>query len=36
MVDLGWKSVCVLELTALPSIGKERWVPLVQGQTCCW
>ena len=30
MVDLGWKSVGVLELTALPSINKERWVPLVQ------
>lgn len=30
MVDLGWKSVGVLELTALPSINKERWVPLVE------
>jgi dipeptidase E len=30
MVDLGWKSVGVLELTALPSIDEERWVPLVQ------
>jgi dipeptidase E len=30
MVDLGWKSVGVLELTALPSIGEERWVPLVR------
>ena len=30
MVDLGWKSVGVLELTALPSIGRERWVPLVR------
>jgi len=30
MVDLGWKSVGVLELTALPSIEKEYWVPLVQ------
>ncbi|MBN3553104.1 Type 1 glutamine amidotransferase-like domain-containing protein [Fictibacillus nanhaiensis] len=30
MVNLGWKSVGVLELTALPSIDKERWVPLVQ------
>jgi dipeptidase E len=29
MCDLGWKSVGVLELTALPSIGKERWVPWV-------
>lgn len=30
MVDLGWKSVGVLELTSLPSIDKDRWVPLVQ------
>src|SRR3954452_19354427 len=30
MVDLGWKSVGVLELTALPSIDHERWVPLVR------
>lgn len=30
MVDLGWKSVGVLELTALPSIEKEQWVPLVR------
>ena len=30
MCDLGWKSVGVLELTALPSIGKERWVPWVR------
>ncbi|MCM3626719.1 Type 1 glutamine amidotransferase-like domain-containing protein [Paenibacillus glycanilyticus] len=30
MVELGWKSVGVLELTALPSISKERWVPLVR------
>jgi len=30
MVELGWKSMGVLELTALPSIDEERWVPLVQ------
>ena len=30
MCDLGWKSVGVLELTALPSIGEERWVPWVR------
>jgi dipeptidase E len=30
MVDLGWISMGVLELTALPSIDDERWVPLVQ------
>ena len=28
-VNLGWESVGVLELTALPSIDKERWVPWV-------
>jgi dipeptidase E len=30
MVDLGWSSVGVLELTALPSIDEELWVPLVR------
>jgi dipeptidase E len=30
LVDLGWKSVGVLELTALPSIAKENWIPLVE------
>lgn len=30
MCGLGWRSVGVLELTALPSIGQERWVPWVQ------
>jgi dipeptidase E len=30
MVSLGWKSVGVLELTALPSIDAEQWVPLVR------
>ena len=30
MVELGWKSMGVLELTALPSIDEERWVPWVQ------
>jgi dipeptidase E len=30
MVDLGWKSVGVLELTALPTIDEERWVPVVE------
>ncbi|WP_439939223.1 Type 1 glutamine amidotransferase-like domain-containing protein [Nocardia sp. N13] len=30
MVDLGWRSMGVLELTALPSLDEERWVPLVQ------
>jgi dipeptidase E len=30
MTSLGWESVGVLELTALPSIGEERWVPWVR------
>jgi dipeptidase E len=30
MCELGWKSVGVLELTALPSIDKERWIPMLQ------
>ena len=30
LCELGWKSLGVLELTALPSIKKEHWVPLVQ------
>jgi dipeptidase E len=31
MADLGWRSVGLLELTALPSIGAERWEPWVRG-----
>ncbi|KQR27776.1 Type 1 glutamine amidotransferase-like domain-containing protein [Deinococcus sp. Leaf326] len=31
MCGLGWKSVGVLELTALPSIGQDRWEPWVRG-----
>ena len=27
---LGWASLGVLELTALPTIGRERWVPWVR------
>ena len=30
MIELGWKSMGVLELTALPSLKKELWVPWVQ------
>jgi len=30
MCELGWKSLGVLELTALPSIDKELWVPMIQ------
>jgi dipeptidase E len=29
-VGLGWKSVGVLELTALPSLDEELWAPLVR------
>jgi dipeptidase E len=29
-VGLGWKSMGVLELTALPSLDEARWVPLVR------
>jgi dipeptidase E len=29
-VGLGWKNVGVLELTALPSLDAERWVPLLR------
>jgi dipeptidase E len=31
MVELGWQSVGILELTALPSIGDDRWVSWVRG-----
>jgi dipeptidase E len=31
MCELGWKSLGVLELTALPTIDKENWVRWVQG-----
>ena len=30
MCELGWKSLGVLELTALPSVDKENWAPMVQ------
>lgn len=30
MCELGWKSLGVLELTALPSIDEKVWVPLVK------
>ncbi|HET6651296.1 MAG TPA: Type 1 glutamine amidotransferase-like domain-containing protein [Nocardioides sp.] len=30
MCELGWKSLGVLELTALPSIGEDGWVPTVR------
>jgi dipeptidase E len=30
MCELGWNSLGVLELTTLPSIPEEHWIPLVQ------
>ncbi|MGB4780338.1 Type 1 glutamine amidotransferase-like domain-containing protein [Microbacterium sp.] len=30
MTELGWRSVGVLELTALPTIGRARWQPWVE------
>jgi dipeptidase E len=30
MCELGWKSLGVLELTALPSIDADHWVPMVR------
>src|SRR5689334_5007940 len=30
LCELGWKTLGVLELTALPSIEREYWVSLVQ------
>jgi len=30
MCELGWKSLGVLELAALPSIDRDRWVPWVR------
>ncbi|MFQ6172311.1 Type 1 glutamine amidotransferase-like domain-containing protein [Oryzobacter sp. R7] len=30
LTGLGWASLGVLELTALPSVGRDRWVPWVE------
>ena len=30
MTELGWKSVGLIELTALPSIDENQWVPLLR------
>jgi dipeptidase E len=30
MCELGWKSLGVLELTALPSVERETWVPMLR------
>ena len=35
MCELGWKSLGVLELTALPSISAERWIPGSERRTPC-
>ena len=34
MVHLGWKSVGLLELAALPSLGRDRWEPVVREIDC--
>ena len=33
---LGWASLGVLELTALPTIGAERWVPWIREADVSW
>jgi dipeptidase E len=30
MTSMGWKSLGILELSALPTIGADRWIPWVQ------
>jgi dipeptidase E len=30
MCDLGWRSIGMLELTALPSLGDERWISWIR------
>ena len=36
LTDLGWQSLGVLELTALPSIDRERWVQWVRETGVLW
>jgi predicted N-acetyltransferase YhbS len=36
MCELGWKSLGVLELTALPSIDEEHWVWSRRLTPCWW
>ena len=36
MCELGWQSLGVLELTALPSIDDELGFPRSRRPTCCW
>jgi len=35
LCELGWKSLGVLELTALPSIDQEHWLPTVWIDPAC-
>jgi dipeptidase E len=36
MAGMSWKSVGVLELTALPSIGRSDGCPGCERPMCCW
>src|SRR5919198_4467305 len=36
LCGLGWKSLGILELTALPSIQETAWVPTVRDAEHCW
>lgn len=36
MTELGWESMGVLELTALPSIDEELWVPMIGEDFIGW
>ncbi|WP_328335327.1 hypothetical protein OHA70_07470 [Kribbella sp. NBC_00382] len=36
LTSLGWASLGVLELTALPSIGKDRWAPSAKRPRSSW
>jgi dipeptidase E len=36
MVELGWQSMGVLELTALPTLDEQMWVPWSSRPTHCW
>ena len=34
MTGMEWKSLGLLELSALPTIGAERWVPAATARSC--
>jgi dipeptidase E len=36
LCELGWKSLGVLELTALPSLSKTDWPPWWKRRVPCW